>query len=168
MNILSRRHFAPLFIAGLLAMGSVSTAAAADINGFEVGNGQLFGVPAGHWLPALNGLYGRLSENTKTSPTLNVRTFKEVVYGAFRDLRRVLEPKGFESVRAEGGSASENLDAMEREGFGHGEGRCSFEMRFLNAKKELVTADYVAVPDCTLEQAMHALQDHLQSEQLIR
>ena len=167
MMILKRHTWVTLFAAGVLSLGSVSSTAA-DNFGFEVGNGQFFGMATTQWLPALNGLYGRLAEKPKTSPTLSVKTYKEVVYDAFRELRRALEPRGFESIRAEGGSPTEDLDAMEREGFGHGEGRCSREIRFLNGKKELVTADYVAVPDCSLEQAMRALQDHLQSEQLIK
>jgi hypothetical protein len=151
--------------AGWVVAALLSTGAPARGDGFEVGNAwELFHFGTGSLMtPSLNGLYGKFSEKpTTTSKTrLRMRTFNEVRYDAFRELRFALEPRGFESVRANG------LDAMEREGIGHGEGRCSFEIRFLNASQALVAADYEAVPNCTLEQAMRAVQDSLETVSLL-
>lgn len=152
-------------IAGLLAS---TTAVSADF-GFEVGNaqgnnqGSFFGLGNLGFFPGWNHLYGRLSDKpSDTSKTrLSMKTYKKVRYEAFRELRRVLEPKGWESIRAD------DLDAMEREGFGHGEGRCNLEIRFLNSEQSLVAADYEAVPDCTIEQAMKAVKDSLRAESLL-
>ena len=153
-------------VVGLLAAAFLTTGSSAAADGFEVGNAvELFSFgPSGPLLPSLNGLYGRFSEKPTANSSktrLRMRTFNEVRYDAFRELRFALEPRGFESVRADG------LDAMEREGMGHGEGRCSFEIRFLNPSLALVAADYEAVPNCTLEQAMRAVHDSLQSLSLI-
>jgi len=139
-----------------------SAAAATDVVGFEIGNGQFFG-PGGtfSWIPpTLNGLYGKYydKQSAGSRTRFKMRTFSDVTYEAFRDLRRQLEPKGWESIQDDHG-----LDAMEREGFGHGEGRCVFEIRFLNKKQALVSAEYEAVPDCTIEHAMSAVHDSLQS-----
>lgn len=153
-------------IAASFSLSIVNAAPAlATDNGFEVGNAQgFFGLGGISLMPAWNGLYGKMTEKqADTSKTrLRMRTFQKVRYDAFRELRRVLEPKGWESIRADG------LDAMEREGFGHGEGRCIFEVRFLNDDQELVAADYEAVPRCTIEQAMKAIEDSLRAESLIR
>ena len=153
-------------VAAALSLSMVGAApAAASDNGFEVGNAQgLFGLGSLSFLPAWNGMYGKLTDkqNDASKTRLRMRTFQKVRYDAFRELRRVLEPKGWESIRADG------LDAMEREGFGHGEGRCIFEVRFLNDGQELVAADYEAVPRCTIEQAMKAIEDSLRAESLIR
>jgi hypothetical protein len=160
------RKFRIAGAAGWVIAALLSTSAHARGDGFEVGNAwELFHFGTGSSMsPSLNGIYGKFSEKptTTTSKTrLRMRTFNEVRYDAFRELRFALEPRGFESVRASG------LDAMEREGMGHGEGRCSFEIRFLNASQALVAADYEAVPNCTLEQAMRAVQDSLETVSLL-
>lgn len=161
MNRTRHSWFQVLVVSGLIVTGS--TAPAGD-NGFEVGNAQgFFSFGGVNFLPHWNGLYGKQNDKpaAASKSKLRMKTYKDVRYDAFRELRRVLEPKGWESIRADG------LDAMEREGFGHGEGRCNFEIRFLNSASALVTADYEAVPDCTLEQAMTAVQDSLRSLTLI-
>jgi hypothetical protein len=154
--------------AGWVVAALLNTSAHARGDGFEVGNAwELFHFGTGStgslMTPSLNGIYGKFSEKptTRSKTRLRMRTFNEVRYEAFRELRFDLEPRGFESVRASG------LDAMEREGMGHGEGRCSFEIRFLNASQALVAADYEAVPNCTLEQAMRAVQDSLETVSLL-
>lgn len=159
--MMKRKQLA-LLAAGFLTFGNVVHAA----DGFEVGNGQGFGTFYGYLgfaFPELNGLYGKRPDKLQPSKTrLRKKTYKEVRYDSFRELRLAHEPKGFESIRAD------NLDAMEREGLGHGEGRCAFEIRFLDASQSLVHADYEAFPTCTIEQAMTAVKDSLESANLIQ